>query len=180
MRWTKEKNGCQIQLIDANINCSMWCGCSVLQFSGHSASVSVAFIFSTVLTGWMCSVSAGEGTFSPWNAGRKADSSRFILSPFWNKPQCILSAMRCIALNVFDIEQFIAAAHLWSCVWHKYWASFVLQLSGCPLGENPVLKLCSLLCPSTTCKTYFLFFFFSLGAKAPLLSLQHSYSCNDL
>lgn len=107
---------------------------------------------------WMCSVSTGEGTFSPWDAGRKKDSSRLVLSPFWNKPQCILSAMRCIAFNVF--EQFTAAAHLWSCVWHKHWALVVLQLSGCPLGENPVLELCSLLCPSTTSKTYFLFFLF--------------------
>lgn len=109
---------------------------------------------------WMCSVSTEEGTFSPWDAGRKADCSRLVLSPFWNKPQCILSAMRCVAFSGFDVEQFIAAAHLCSCVWHKCWALVVLQLSGCPLGENPVLELCSLLCPNSTSKTYFLFFLF--------------------
>lgn len=108
---------------------------------------------------WMYSVSTGEGTFSPWDAGRKANSSRLVLS-FWNKPQCILSAMRCIAFNVFDVKQFIAAVHLCSCLWHKHWALVVLQLSGCPLGENAVLELCSLLCPSTTSKTYLLFFIF--------------------
>lgn len=132
----QRKNGCKIQLVHANISCNVWCGCSVPQLPGHSASVSVAFIVHTFLTVWMYNVTVGEGTFGPRDVGRrlarwKADSSRLALLPFWSKPQRILSAMK------------------WSwCLWH--WASppLLQQLTFGPLADtNAELQL------SSSCQT---------------------------
>lgn len=149
-----------MQLVHANISCNVWCCCSVPQLPGHFASVSMAFLVHMFLAVWMCNVTAGEGTFSPWDVGRrlarwKPGSSR-------------------LALTILECTTLSAPRWLW-CLW--LWANPLLlqqlvigsladvnaelQLSSCcPFRANLVLELCSLLCPQLPQQnTYFLFLF---------------------